>query len=1330
MKFKGLTATADLVGRRIWISWEYTLDALEVPGDVPDVLLRRKERDYDFPPLVPADPYLVLDGANFPPTPVPGLLEVHDLPGWENTEDGLRVEVTGVSVAEVAGGVAQETLRHTLHTTLDADGAARRVRVELLDSFALEPRTAYYYELDDGSAPGEDEQAAYRASTVAGGTHGLNHRLYEMLPQVYKRHDVRLMAPEHQLPSVPESSPVGGQLRRFIDLFGMGLDALRSSAEGLLDVHDVYTSQGRFLPALSRMIGWEPTTRFGIPLQRNELATATRLFDVVGTVPALRALVTHQTGWHSQVAELAQHVLRAGEPPRRSVFGIQEGAGPEPWHGTEDASSAFAFPAGEVAGAGALPAVLTSVQTEPFALRAGLELSITVDGGAPARVRFGPDDFADLAAASAAEVAGAINAAFDTLSASDVGGAVELRTHAVGADATLAVDQAPLSLLAWNDAAEGPLSSFNDGEGRLRLFYGEPGDPGRPEQATFPGQPPHLAGSTSSDSNGSGLGSEPQGARPRLLYKSFGYGEWRGELALPDWTGLARAPYAGELADGRILVGWTERPAPHEAAPPPTRLRYALGQPRAALPAVITGHRREPFALVPGMQLTLTGSFGSETFNVLAPDYVDPANATALEVAAAIALQLAAVVASVQGGALQLATTASGDDVTLAVDLAQSTAAHALGLQARRLSGRGSWDHEVDWQGPLAGPRTHGALAEPSLVPDPLGGARVFWSENRRGRYELLQAHWSQRLTVVTPGGAAQRDGGGAWQVWQMADGLPSDDVRAVAVDADGTLWFATPAGLAARRPDNVWSVFTTLDGLADDDVRDLALLPDGSLWCATPAGVSVRLASGAFTTLNAGGSGLVSDDVRAVAADGRGNAWAATPAGVSRLDAGGVWRTWTTAEGLPAGTPRALALGDGERVALATSTGVALLRGSGDLWDSYGVAEGLVSGDVRAAAWGAGEELFAATAAGLAGWDGYAWRNWSASDGLPSDDLRSVALAPDGRLLVGTAAGLASGGPDAWSTETVVDGLPSDEVVGVHTSWSATQVLAAGGGGHREPRAAVDAANRTWLVWARREGAAAALADAWTLRLRRFDPAAPSWSWDADQAVTTSPGSTADREPALEPRPGGGFRVFFSSDRTDGRRLHWVELDNAGTPGALAALPEAPYETGAPSAAVGPAGETWVFLRSDRSLVPSQLGTLPAPGSAVPRPSERVPDEGALRLRSGARPPVLAHASRTLLRREWGDLFTYTPEHPDLIDDETPSDEHLYTRRTLALYLRRGRNGVSVNEEQTTRLLQLLRRFLPTNLRIVLFVAPDPEVELVFGGGFNPVDSFNDLFN
>lgn len=77
------------------------------------------------------------------------------------------------------------------------------------------------------------------------------------------------------------------------------------------------------------------------------------------------------------------------------------------------------------------------------------------------------------------------------------------------------------------------------------------------------------------------------------------------------------------------------------------------------------------------------------------------------------------------------------------------------------------------------------------------------------------------------------------WGAVTLFHGLPSDQVRAVAQDAEGVMWFGTDAGLARYDGRRVQSV--TSEGLAGPRVRALAVGPDGALWVGADSGAYVR---------------------------------------------------------------------------------------------------------------------------------------------------------------------------------------------------------------------------------------------------------------------------------------------------------------------------------------------------------------------------------------------------------------------------------------------------------------------------------------------------------
>jgi ligand-binding sensor domain-containing protein len=76
---------------------------------------------------------------------------------------------------------------------------------------------------------------------------------------------------------------------------------------------------------------------------------------------------------------------------------------------------------------------------------------------------------------------------------------------------------------------------------------------------------------------------------------------------------------------------------------------------------------------------------------------------------------------------------------------------------------------------------------------------------------------------------------------WSQVTQLPSgNDVRALAVDGNNSLWIATNDGLTLRKADGTLKVFKTSDGLPSNDIRDIAYhIETENLWIATSAGAA-----------------------------------------------------------------------------------------------------------------------------------------------------------------------------------------------------------------------------------------------------------------------------------------------------------------------------------------------------------------------------------------------------------------------------------------------------------------------------------------------------------
>jgi phage tail-like protein len=311
VRIVGFGADADIVGRRVRLAWEFVLEGAETLADLPPVTVRRKTRDFEFPPPPDGrpDPFAVYDSAAFPPAGAAAT----ELPGWETRSPQGRTVVAVETASRLVDGRAVEVGRRTTATSVDADGRPTRRRVEFLDVgdgiAGLTPETVYYYQLGSPALPPGADPRPYRDTAMATEGYGLNRSLYEALPAIYRRHDVTTRPTTAGAEAVPEAAPRSGQLRRFLDPFGAALDLMRSTAEGLRTLHDVDNTDARFLPLLSEWIGWGLSFDASVPIQRHEIRYAAALYRITGTIPGCLIWMKRLTGWDGRVKEFYPNVF-------------------------------------------------------------------------------------------------------------------------------------------------------------------------------------------------------------------------------------------------------------------------------------------------------------------------------------------------------------------------------------------------------------------------------------------------------------------------------------------------------------------------------------------------------------------------------------------------------------------------------------------------------------------------------------------------------------------------------------------------------------------------------------------------------------------------------------------------------------------------------------------------------------------------------------------------------------------------------------------------------------------------------------------------------------
>ncbi len=183
-------------------------------------------------------------------------------------------------------------------------------------------------------------------------------------------------------------------------------------------------------------------------------------------------------------------------------------------------------------------------------------------------------------------------------------------------------------------------------------------------------------------------------------------------------------------------------------------------------------------------------------------------------------------------------------------------------------------------------------------------GWTVFDSGNTTGlpmaAESVTSGVWQPPGTVWfgTAGGGLLWVASGVFGTLTTADGLPSNQVWAVAVDNDGNLWVGTSLGASWYDGGSFSTTYTTGDGLADNVVTGIAVEPSPAtgVWFATPWGLS-RLEGGAMTTY-ATGSNQPGDftvdpfpgDFQEVAVDPDGRVWAVSSTGGAVYLENGLW--------------------------------------------------------------------------------------------------------------------------------------------------------------------------------------------------------------------------------------------------------------------------------------------------------------------------------------------------------------------------------------------------------------------------------------------------------
>lgn len=294
------------------------------------------------------------------------------------------------------------------------------------------------------------------------------------------------------------------------------------------------------------------------------------------------------------------------------------------------------------------------------------------------------------------------------------------------------------------------------------------------------------------------------------------------------------------------------------------------------------------------------------------------------------------------------------------------------------------------------------------------------------------------------------------------AEGLISNTVNCVTVDAADNIWFGTQNGIS-KFDGTTWTSMdqSTHPGLVDNSITAIFVDKDDVLWVGTDFGVS-RLDGADFSTFTVD-DGLADNRVTHITQGTEGIVWIANKDGVTLAEEGAGWSSLVMADGIPFGGVTHTNFGSFGRKYFSTPLS-GLLMYDGVFLTAITENDGLVSEKIRSSAIGLDGKNWIATSSGIAVLDDLDKHlvNYTRIFELPAPDtlnpVEDVKIDSKGRIWAGvyidylvTEGGVSMFNGSEWQDYDVSDGMigpvvrqlaiDSEDNVWVATSTGVTKI-------------------------------------------------------------------------------------------------------------------------------------------------------------------------------------------------------------------------------------------------------------------------------------------------
>ncbi|MBN2500642.1 MAG: FecR domain-containing protein, partial [Anaerolineales bacterium] len=293
------------------------------------------------------------------------------------------------------------------------------------------------------------------------------------------------------------------------------------------------------------------------------------------------------------------------------------------------------------------------------------------------------------------------------------------------------------------------------------------------------------------------------------------------------------------------------------------------------------------------------------------------------------------------------------------------------------------------------------------------------------------------------------------------SDGLPANNITAMLIAPNGTLWAGTKEGLV-RYANGQFTTFTTEDGLSSNEIYSLAISNSNVLYVGNLSDRIDRFDGQTWTSVSLPDdlvydtSGLLLPEaLLAVAPDG--SLWLAADNRVAHQLSSDEWVIYSSYEGmLQTGIQDILVTNS--NVVWVAGQGKGVSRYNGTEWTTFSPAEGFPANKVNDIAQGSGSTLWFATTQGAVRYDGTEFTTITQDDGLARNNVYTITVARDGSMWVGTPAGVSHLVQNEWTTYSSTDGLANNAVKQIvvtndGTVWFATSSGISRLGGERWER-------------------------------------------------------------------------------------------------------------------------------------------------------------------------------------------------------------------------------------------------------------------------------------